>query len=93
MKVKTPSQIATLADDNLLAYLAELAEVIEQIRVRQEELWAARIDVYREGRRRDPAITHGRLAEAAGVSEVAIITKLKQLEEREADARADAASS
>lgn len=82
MSPKTPAQLARLSDDDLLAYLTELAGEIQAVKEQQETLWAARIAVYQEGRRRDPAITHGRLAEAAGVSEVAIITKLRQLEDR-----------
>lgn len=86
MNTRTPAQLARLDDDELLAYLSEVAGELKSVDERQRELWAARIAVYQEGRRRDPAITHGRLAEAAGVSEVAIITKLRQIEEREAAA-------
>lgn len=80
----TARQLAALDDDSLLALLAELADELRDVDERQRELWAQRIAIYQEGRRRDPAITHGRLAEAARVSEVAIITKLRQLEQREA---------
>lgn len=82
-KLRTAAQIGRLDDDELLAYLADIAGELREVDARQKELWAARIAVYQEGRRRVPAITHGRLADAAGVSEVAIITKLRQLEERE----------
>lgn len=79
----TPKQLAALDDDTLLGLLSELADELRTVDERQRELWAHRIAIYQEGRRRDPAITHGRLAEAAGVSEVAIITKLRQIEQRE----------
>lgn len=82
MNVRTPAQLARLDDDALLAYLAELAGELADVNARQETLWAARIAVYQEGRSRVPQITLGRLAEAARVSEVAIITKLQQLKER-----------
>lgn len=88
MKLPTAAQLAKLDDDALLGHLSELAGELAEVDERQRELWAHRIAIYQEGRRRDPAITHGRLAEAAGVSEVAIITKLRQIE-----ARAEAASS
>ena len=81
-RLRTAEQISQLSDDALLDYLGALADEIEAVKERQETLWAARIDVYQDARRRDPAITHGRLADAARVSEVAIITKLRQLEER-----------
>lgn len=81
-QLRTPAQIGKLSDDALLDYLAGMADEIQAVKERQEALWAARIDVYQEARRRVPAITHGRLADAARVSEVAIITKLRQLEER-----------
>lgn len=80
----TEKQLAALDDDGLLSHLGELADELRGVDERQRELWAHRIAIYQEGRRRDPAITHGRLADAAGVSEVAIITKLRQLEQREA---------
>ena len=78
----TAAQLARLDDDALLDHLAQVAEELHDVTARQEELWAERIAVYQEGRRRDPAITHGRLADAAKVSEVAIITKLRQIEDR-----------
>lgn len=84
MKIPSPSQLARMSDDRLLDHLHKIAVELAEVDEHQRSLWAARIAVYQEGRRRDPAITHGRLAEAAGVSEVAIITKLRQLEEREA---------
>lgn len=82
MKRLTPARLARLDDDALLAYLRTLADELGSCDDRQKELWDARIAVYREGRSRKPRITHRRMAEAAGVSEVAIITKLKQLSER-----------
>lgn len=82
MKLRAPQQIAALSDDALLVYLAEIADELDEVNARQAALWQGRIEVYQEGRRREPAITHGRLADAARVSEVAIITKLRQLEDR-----------
>lgn len=82
MKILAPAELADLSDERLLTYLSSVRKRLSTVTAEQEALWQARIDVYQEGRSRTPVITHGRLAEAAGVSEVAIITKLRQLHDR-----------
>lgn len=82
MKILAPAELAELSDERLLTYLNSVRKRLTTVTSEQEALWQARIDVYQEGRRRTPVITNGRLAEAAGVSEVAIITKLRQLRDR-----------
>lgn len=77
-----------MSDDELLEYLGTIAAQLADVDEQQRTLWAERIAVYQEGRLRDPALTYGQLASAAKVSEVAIITKLRQIEQREADAEA-----
>lgn len=77
-------------DEDILAELAEVATRIEARNEAQDRDYARRMALYHEarGEDRDPKpITFGRIAEAAKVSEVAVIQAL-----RKDKAKTDAAS-
>jgi hypothetical protein len=69
--------LRTLDTNDLLDYLASLAERIAAVEDERTRLYAVRLAVYQEARDRTPPITQRALAERAGVSEPSVIQALK----------------
>lgn len=66
-----------LPDGELLALLDRVAADLEATIQREAALYELRLAVYKAARTREPAITQARLAEAARVTEVAVIQTLR----------------
>lgn len=75
-----------LTDDQALALLGRVAADLEASQARVTALFELRLEIYKAARRRTPPITQVRLADAARVSEVAVIQAIRK------DARAQAAA-
>lgn len=70
--------------EDVLAELAELAEGIALDSQALDAKYARRLAVYQEARALDPPLTFGKVAAAAGVTEVAVIQSLRKLAEADA---------
>jgi hypothetical protein len=70
--------------EDVLAELAQLAEGIALDAQALDAKYARRLAVYQEARALDPPLTFGRVAAAAGVTEVAVIQSLRKLAEADA---------
>lgn len=70
--------LAALSDDELLQWLRLVAADLEATTARQTTLYELRLAGYKAGRDREPVITQVRLAEAASVTEVAVIQSLRE---------------
>lgn len=79
------SQLAKLSDGKLMAELAATADELDTVGAREKALWAHRLAIYLEGRKRSPAVTQQQLAQVARVSEVAIAKAFKKHETRQAE--------
>lgn len=65
--------------DQVLADLAAIRAEMAPIEDKRTELYARRLAVFAEARRLTPPVTQLALADAAGISEVAVINQLKKL--------------
>lgn len=63
-------------EDEILADLAANTKTIEEMASAYER----RVELFREARALTPPVTHKRLAEIAGVTEIAVINHLKRSE-------------
>lgn len=71
------SPLPTTPDD-LLAELDAIGKELATIEDRRTELYARRLALYEAGQSLDPAVTQGRMAAAAGVSEDAVTQALRK---------------
>lgn len=75
--------------DEVLAEVQTVSERIAALTLEAEELYAHRLGLYHEARAITPAVTHARLATAAGVTEDAVAAALRKdriaREQRSAD--------
>jgi hypothetical protein len=73
--------------ETLLAQLRDVREQMDRAELERSQLYEARLDLFQQARAADPPISHRAIAEAAGVSEPAVIQAL-----RKANAAAPAAA-
>lgn len=74
----TEAQLADLDTNELLDTLGAIAARIAVVETERDQLYARRLAIYQEARRREPPITQRALAERAQVSEVAVIQALRK---------------
>lgn len=67
----------TIPEGELLALLGRVADDLEATTQRGTALYELRLDIYKASRKRTPPIVQRRVAEAAHVSEVAVIQTLR----------------
>lgn len=73
-----PTSLANLGDDELVAFLAKLADRLDEATALVDRLYALRLATFQEARGRKPAVTQKRLAEAARITEPAVIQQLRK---------------
>lgn len=78
MTTTAADRAATLDEAGVLGRLAELAPVISEHTTALEEAYAERLALYRRARELDPPVPFGRVGEAAGVTEVAVIQAIRK---------------
>lgn len=72
-----------MADTRAQKLLAEIAELASQLEA-METLAKRRTELFREGRAMTPPLTNKVLADAAGVTTIAVIQAIKRAEVRDA---------
>lgn len=82
--------VAELTEDEALAELSELADLITTTSTTIDTAYARRLAIYEHLRGQESPTTFGRISEAAKVSEVAVIQALRKDEERRKKAAAKA---
>ena len=70
--------LAELTSDELVHVLEATADVLDTAQARLDAGYALRLAIYEAARERDPKVTQQRLAQAARVSEPAVIQTLKK---------------
>lgn len=72
------ADLRALGTDELLGELSAVASRLVQVEAERDGLYARRLAIYQEARRREPPITQRALAERAGVSEPSVIQALRK---------------
>ncbi|QOR55384.1 MAG: hypothetical protein SHS37scaffold145_35 [Phage 71_18] len=81
---RTPEQV--------LADLRDVADELGELMPKVKACWARRDVLYTEARALDPPITQRLIAQASGVSEVAVTRSMAKIEERAAKAAGNGTS-
>lgn len=75
------------SEEELLAEMAETAEALRSAEQRVDDLRAARVKLWQQGRELDPPIPNGRMASASGVSEEAVLKAKRKAKAAQAAAQ------
>lgn len=70
--------LADLDDDALVALVESVRARITENEAERDQLYAGRVAIFRAARLRTPPVTQRRLADAAGVSPVAVTQALRK---------------
>lgn len=66
----------------VLADLRDVADELDELMPKVKSCWARRDVLYTEARAMDPPITQRLIAQASGVTEVAVTRSIRKIEER-----------
>lgn len=75
---------STLSPDGIREVLGHIADELEDLSVRQTELYAQRLDLWLEGVGREPKFLQKELAEASRCTEGAVTQGLRKYHEQQA---------